>query len=81
MVFTEVAAVILMGHIYPFETRFRYRLEMFNEVCFMFVIYPIICLSQFVTSYQRKYEMGFICCGIIGLNLSINLFFMVKETV
>jgi hypothetical protein len=81
MVFTEVAAVILMGHIYPFETQFRHRLEMFNEVCLMFVIYAIICFSPFVTSYQRKHEMGFICCGIIGLNLSINLFFMVKETV
>jgi len=51
MVFTVVTAVILMGHIYPFETQFRHRLEMFNEVCLMFVIYPIICFSPFVTSY------------------------------
>ena len=76
MVGQVVAAVILIGHIQPFETLFRERLEMFNEVCLMFVVYPIICFSPMVTNYHRKHEMGFICIGIISLNLIVNLFFM-----
>ena len=46
----------------------------------MFVVYPIICFSPFVPNYQRKHEMGLICCLIVTLNLAINLFFMLKQT-
>ena len=51
MVSGVISAVILNGSLNPFETRFQQRLEYVNEVCLMFVIYPIICFSPFVTSY------------------------------
>ena len=51
MIFGVISAVILIGYLNPFETRFQQRLEYVNEVCLMFVIYPIICFSPFVTSY------------------------------
>jgi hypothetical protein len=80
MTFQVVCAVILLGHIEPFETRFQQRLEMVNEICLMFVIYPIICFSPFVPSPERKQEMGYIICTFIVFNLAINLYFMLSGT-
>jgi hypothetical protein len=54
---------------------------MFNEVSLMFVIYPIICFTPFVTNQKRKNEMGLICCSIISLNLIVNLYFLLRDTI
>lgn len=81
MAYHIVFSLILLGHLEPFETRFQQRLEMTNECCLMLFIYPLFCFTPFVSSPERKVEMGFICCGIVAFNLALNLGLMLKDSV
>ena len=46
----------------------------------MFIIYTIICFSPLVYSYKRKHEIGFVCCIFIACNMTVGLYFILKQT-
>ncbi len=70
-----------MGYTEPFDTWFEHRLELTNEVNLMFIMYTIICFSPLVNDYKIKSSIGILCIAFIALNLSINLYFMLKESI
>lgn len=49
--FNIVIAVILIGELDPFETNFKRRIEYFNEINTILIMYTILCFSPFVPSY------------------------------
>ena len=44
-------------------------------------MYTIICFSPLVNDYTIKSSIGILCIAFIALNLSINLYFMLKESI
>ena len=45
-----VASVIIVGNLTPFRGIFKKKIEIFNEIILMLVMYTIICFSPLVRS-------------------------------
>jgi len=46
-----VTAVLLYGWIKPFNDPLMNKMELFNEVVIMFVVYHMICFTPFIQDY------------------------------
>jgi len=75
-----VASVVISGYV-PFETTHKRKVEFFNEIIVMMVMYCIFCFSDFVPDPQARSSIGFVCCSIVSLHLLSNLYLMGKEMV
>ena len=79
--FSTVAAVIIIGQIDCFEAKFKRNMEFANEMMIMLILYNVICFSQFVPDPQAKFDMGYFCCFIVALQLSVNLYIILRNNV
>ena len=76
-----IAAVIVVGYVDGYKTKFKRRLEYLNEALIMIVLYFMICLSPFVPQIEARIIMGYICCGFISLYVALNLLLIAKQTI
>lgn len=72
-----IFACYLISYVEAFALPERRRFEYFNEVVIMFVLYNMICFSNFVPDVEARYTIGFFCIFIVSLHLGINLFLIV----
>jgi len=83
--FSVLAVIILHGQIEPYATRFENRLETFNELLVVGIVYHMCIFSPWVYSAQRKYGAGWSMIAITSFNIAVNilvlLFNMVKDSI
>ena len=83
--FTVLFVVILHGQILPFSTKSHHRIDVFNEVCVLVIMYHMIVYTDFVTNAHRKFEMGWSMITITLINVVVNIGFLlymqVKDTI
>jgi len=83
--FSVLAVIILHGQIEPYATRFENRLETFNELLVVGIVYHMCIFSPWVYSAQRKYGAGWsiiaITCFNIAVNILVLLFNMIKGAI
>lgn len=73
--------IITVGYIEPFIKWSDYFLEMLNEVFVLFTIYHLTCFTDFVPSEEPRAVMGLSLIVVTGLDILINLFWIVYSTV
>lgn len=61
----------------PHTSRGKYRIEIFNDVIFMMMIYHLICFSDFNSSMEARFEMGYSQVSLIGILITVNISSMV----
>ena len=74
-----VISVIIIGD-RPFQTKFKYQIEFFNEIILMLVMYTIICFSPLVTSIEVRFSIGYITMLTVSMHLAVNFFIIGKST-
>jgi hypothetical protein len=57
----------------PFKTKARNRLELFNEVFIIIIMYHFFIFTDFVPDSMAKYKMGYSCCVLLLVNIVGNL--------
>lgn len=62
-------AFVIFGYTRPFVTRTKLRIQVFNEIVLMCVLYAMMCLSNLVLSAETKVFAGYSVCGFIALHL------------
>ena len=81
MVFFVTAQIIMIGHVKPFTGGLpQNRLEIFNECMLMLVMYTFICFTDFVPNLETQYQVGYVSCGLVMLQLLVCLGIMFVES-
>jgi hypothetical protein len=81
LVFLTGAYVIFYGGRRPHNDRKRINLELANEAMFMIMNYHLICFSNFNTSDEMQFLMGYSFVGALALTITINLVYLVTRQV
>ena len=79
MFYLTTAMIIFLFWNCPFEENFYTRIEVLNEVTTMFLLYTMLCFTDWVGSPEQRYEIGYFFIAFIILNISVHLFFLAKE--
>jgi hypothetical protein len=65
----------------PFEKSFDNKIEIFNESCIL-VIGLFLCLfTDFLADSNIQYNIGWIVILIVLLNITVNTFFILKQSI
>ena len=76
-----IAQVAFIEGVKPFESRFFAKQQVFNEVFLMLSLYLMQCLTEFVPEAETRYMIGFVLCGIVGINLASNMGVLVVSSI
>lgn len=55
------------------ENRPINRMEVFNSIMVMLMIYCLMCYTPLVVDPEARYMMGFAMVGLVGLNVLANI--------
>ena len=66
-------ALCVMEYTYPFKTKNERRMELFNEVILVCVLYTMMCFTQFVPEVETKEKVGYVSSGLVALHFLVNL--------
>jgi len=72
----SVIQLIILGYAKPFESQFRNKLEMVNEVFQMLIQYHLITFTDVVSPAETRSKMGISCVLVTCLQISVNLAIM-----
>ena len=76
-----ITAVIIIGEADYFESPFKRRMEFANEVLVMFILYNMISFSPFVPEIETRFKIGYFCCVVEALALTINLWLIMSNSI
>jgi len=71
--------VIFLVSFSPMDTVHRNRIETFNEVTCIFLLYHLQCFSDFVPSAETCSEIGKSFIAFTLLNLAVHLYFLSRS--
>ena len=57
---TTIATLIYIGYMRPFETEYENKVEMFNELMNLMVLYLLICFTDFVPDLSMRFLIGYV---------------------
>ena len=52
----------------------QHRMELFNEVILLNLLYCIMCFSDMVEDVEAQYKVGYVACALVALHFAVNLF-------
>lgn len=68
--------VILIQWFKPLESRFANNIETFNEVISTFVLYLLMCFSDFLDDPMMRNELGKVFIGIVLVYVAVHFYFL-----
>ena len=73
--------MVLIGYLDPYETKFKKRMEYFNEVNIMQILYMMMSCSPLVPDLKMRSKIGISVCVLITINLAVNIYFIATDTI
>ena len=74
---TSAGLIILVGWYRPLESNFANNMEMFNEVITLFILYLMMCFSDFVLDPETRSFCGFGFIAVICLYAFTHILFLI----
>lgn len=81
LIFMTMIAAIYLQQYSPFEQSLLLRLEYFNEMTSMTLLYTSLCLTMFVPDEGTRDHVGTFFIVVMTVNCIVHLFYMVRSTV
>ena len=72
--------VIYLGQWWPFDSAFSTKMEMFNEVTNIILVYHMMTFTDWVADPETRYAMGFSACLCVCMNMTIHFYFLMLST-
>ena len=81
MAATILAQIINIGYLRPFNGGMpANRLETFNEVLLLLIMYTMMCFTDFVPDLETQYSIGYVACSLVVGHLLDNLEIMLTTS-
>ena len=69
--------VIYYGHVWPLETHFATKMEIFNECTIIWLTYGMLMFTDFVPDPEMRFKLGWYYMAINLGNISVHLLLLV----
>ena len=76
----SIIAISILTYVKPYRIGIL-KVEIFNEVILVLLMYTIMCLSKFVPSIELKFQIGYVAIGLVGLHLLYHMSLMTVTTI
>ena len=76
-----IIALLIIEFARPFNTQSERRMEIFNEINLMLVLYTMMCFTPLVPSIETRLLIGWVACGLVASHLFINLSIMLRSSI
>ena len=70
---TSVIILITNGYIRAREKKFDQKMDAFNEVKLMIIMYHMMCFTLFIADPITKFKIGYSCFAFIVIGLTVNM--------
>ena len=70
---SSVFFIIAAGHINHRNSKFDSRMDVFNEIKLIFIMYHMILFTNFVSEPETKEMIGYSCCVFLIAGFSVNM--------
>ena len=77
--FVTLTMIIYLMWFRPYKSQFSNRIETFNEVMALLILYSIICFTDFVPEVEMKGHIGTALICAVCFYASVHLLFMFKQ--
>ena len=77
--FVSTGMIIYLLCFSPFEDPFFTKIEVMNEVTAIFLLYTMLCFTDWIPSAERRYIYGWFFIGFASLNMIVHIFLLFKE--
>ena len=81
MNFLNLFCLVFLGLSLPFKTRFKNRLELFNEFTVVTCTLLMMTFTQYVPDVETQYMMGWSMIGVIVFNFLVNLTIIISVAI
>ena len=76
---TSIILIILSGLIKTRSTKAASRMDTFNEVKLIFIMYHIICFTRYIPDPETQFTIGYSCMAFLMLGLLTNMSTLIKQ--
>ena len=76
----STALVIFVGWSKPLESRFANKMELFNEITIVWVLYTVTCFSDYVVDPTGRSICGWAFIGVVIFFLAIHILLLIGIT-
>lgn len=81
LVFQTVVAVIIMGSTKPLDFNQANKMESFNEIMILFIMYALMCLTDWQTDEEMRVYAGQMMQAFVLIHVGVNLSLMVYNNI
>lgn len=79
LIFSVFAQIVIICFVKPYSGGLpANRMELFNEVMLVSIMYTMQCFSDFIPDPETKYYVGYVSCGLVVFHLLVNVVLMIK---
>ena len=72
--------LIYLGFVFPFESMFLNKIEIFNEMAALFLCYFMFCFTDWIPQAAMRYLVGWTFCIGICSHLGTHLFILLRDS-
>jgi len=72
----QVAVIIYLGQVQPFKDRGYERMETFNEITTLLLVYFLAIFTDWVPSRDTHFDVGWVFCCIVIFNIVVHMVVM-----
>lgn len=76
-----LASAMVLSYVHAFKSMQRHRMEFFNEVVFLLILYTILCFSDWLGDEELQLKIGFVSCSLICIHLGLNFLLIIVTAV
>lgn len=74
----QIIVQLIIISLSVYESKFKTKMEYFNEIILILTMYTIMCYTPFIFSVPTKQKIGYITIAIVVFHLLVNLFFIFR---
>lgn len=74
---SSIFIIIANGHIKAKTSKFDQRMEAFNEVKLLLLMYHMLCFTELGPDPETKYTIGYSCSATLILGTAVNMIMMI----
>ena len=76
----QIIAQLIIISFSVYESKFKTKMEYFNEIILMLTMYTIMCYTPFIFDVPTKHKIGYVTIAVVVLHLFVNFFFIFRES-
>ena len=74
----SLISLLIVDYVHPFKDRSQRKMEIFNEVILVLVLYTMMCFTPWVQEVESKVRIGYLSCFFVATHFVVNLAIMLR---